>query len=93
MTAGVAEFIPGAVIPLHTHDCEETVIIIEGNATGHINGESYPLEKYDATIVPANVPHYFSNDSDELTEDEEPFTPDDLEELGLLTPMGDEEER
>lgn len=33
------------------------------------------------------VPH----DSDELTEDEEAFTLDDVEELGLLSPMGEEE--
>ncbi len=43
--------------------------------------------------LPANFQVPMPNDSDELTEDEEPFTPDDLEELGLLTPMGDEEER
>lgn len=43
--------------------------------------------------LPANFQVPMPNDSDELTEDEEPFTPDDLEELGLLTPMGEEEER
>lgn len=42
--------------------------------------------------LPANfhVPQPY--DSDELTEDEDPFTPDDVEELGLLSPMGGEEE-
>jgi segregation and condensation protein B len=41
--------------------------------------------------LPANFQVPMPNDSDELTEDEEPFTPDDLEELGLLSPKGEEE--
>lgn len=42
--------------------------------------------------VPANfmVPEPY--DSDELTDDEDPLMPEDLEELGLLPPVGDEEE-
>ena len=41
--------------------------------------------------VPTNfmVPEPY--DSDELTDDEDPFEPDDLEELGLLPPSGGEE--
>ena len=41
--------------------------------------------------LPANFQVPMPDDSDELTEDEEPFTPEDLEELGLLSPMGEEE--
>ena len=38
--------------------------------------------------VPATFAVPVPNDSDELEEDEEPFTLDDVEELGLLTPGG-----
>ena len=65
MTAGVATFEPGAVILWHTHPCEETVIIVEGNATAHIDDQKIPLEQYDTTIMPPNIPHRFSNDSDQ----------------------------
>ncbi len=41
--------------------------------------------------VPTNFVIPVPNDSPELGEDEDPFTVDDIEELGLLTPMGDEE--
>ena len=34
MTAGVATFEPGAAIPLHIHNCEETVIVLEGRGEG-----------------------------------------------------------
>ena len=64
MTAGVVTFEPGAVIIWHTHPCEETVIIIEGKATVHLEDRRIPLEKYDTTMMPPNTPHRFSNDSD-----------------------------
>ena len=63
MTAGIATFEPGASVILHTHPCEETVIIIEGKAKAEINGKLFHLDKYDATIVPPLVPHCFHNHS------------------------------
>ena len=41
--------------------------------------------------VPTNFVIPVPNDNPELDEDEDPFTVEDIEELGLLTPMGDEE--
>ena len=64
MTAGVATFEPGASIIPHTHPCEETVIIIDGRATAHVRGETFRLGKFDTTIMPPGVPHFFTNDSD-----------------------------
>ncbi|MSO21694.1 MAG: cupin domain-containing protein [Acidobacteria bacterium] len=63
MTAGVATFEPGSAILLHTHPCEETVIILEGQATAHVDGQIFHLRKYDTTIVPPGVPHRFLNES------------------------------
>ena len=40
--------------------------------------------------VPANFMIPEPNDSDDLLDDEDPLMPEDLEELGLLTPSGDE---
>lgn len=42
--------------------------------------------------VPANFVVPVPNDSEELTEDEDPLTACDLEELGLLPPSGEEEQ-
>ena len=63
MTAGVATFSPGSAVFLHTHPCEETVIILEGQATAEVDGKIFQLGKYDATIVPPLVPHCFRNQS------------------------------
>ena len=41
--------------------------------------------------IPANFTVPVPNDEDTLTEDEDPFTLDDVEELGLLTPLGGDE--
>ena len=42
--------------------------------------------------VPANFQPPLLPSGDELTEDEDPITQMDLEELGLLTPMGEAED-
>lgn len=61
---GVTTFEPGAAIGLHTHNCVESVMIIEGDAIVDINGEETPLTLHDTTFVPANIPHRFKNASD-----------------------------
>ena len=52
---------PGTAIPLHTHNVEESVFILEGEATAEVDGERFDLEVGDATWVPAGVPHRFAN--------------------------------
>ncbi len=60
---GITEFDPGAGIPLHYHNCEETVLIIEGQATFEVDGRAYELHELDTTWVPAGMPHRFLNRS------------------------------
>jgi 3-isopropylmalate dehydrogenase len=61
VTTGVTEFPAGAGIPLHTHNVEESVLILEGQATAVIGEDSFDLEPGDATWAPAGVPHRFAN--------------------------------
>jgi 3-isopropylmalate dehydrogenase len=61
VTTGVTEFPPGAGIPLHTHNVEESVLILEGQATAVIGEDHVDLEPGDATWAPAGVPHRFAN--------------------------------
>ena len=65
MTAGISTFQPGASIIWHTHPCEETVIIVDGEATAYIENSKVQLNKFDATIMQPNVPHRFSNESEQ----------------------------
>ena len=63
---GITGFDPGAKIGLHFHNCEESVMILEGEAVAEIDGQRYHLAAGDTTWIPANLPHRFLNESDQL---------------------------
>ena len=61
---GITSFEGGAAIPLHSHNCEESVMILEGNAIAEIGGVEHRLGQHDTTWIPADVPHRFRNASE-----------------------------
>jgi quercetin dioxygenase-like cupin family protein len=63
---GITEFAPGTQIPFHSHNCEESVMLLEGDAILDINGEEHRLQPMDTTWIPPNVSHRFRNMSDTL---------------------------
>lgn len=60
---GITIFEPGAAVPLHSHNCEESVVILAGRALVEIGGVEHEVGVEDATFLPANVPHRFRNAS------------------------------
>ncbi|MGN8063399.1 cupin domain-containing protein [Ralstonia sp. 22111] len=58
---GYTSFAPGVEIPFHSHNCQESVVLVEGEAILDIDGLEYPLKPLDATFIPPNVPHRFRN--------------------------------
>lgn len=60
---GMTIFGPGAAIPLHTHNCEESVLLLEGRAIAEIDGERHEIEAGDLSWIPEGVPHRFINAS------------------------------
>jgi quercetin dioxygenase-like cupin family protein len=63
LTIGLSTFQPGSVIPLHTHNVEEAITILEGEAVAIIAGQEHRVRPYDTTFVPPGTPHHFRNDS------------------------------
>jgi quercetin dioxygenase-like cupin family protein len=61
LTTGITRFPVGAKVPMHSHNCEEQVTILEGEAEAEIGEQRYRLGRYDTTLVPANMPHRFVN--------------------------------
>lgn len=61
VTTGITAFSPGTAIPLHTHNVDETVLVLEGMATAVIGDDTFEVTAGDATWVPAGVPHRFLN--------------------------------
>jgi putative monooxygenase len=61
---GITEFDPGAELPFHSHNCEESVVVLEGSAVFDRDGEATQLGPFDTTFVPAGVVHRFANHGD-----------------------------
>jgi quercetin dioxygenase-like cupin family protein len=58
---GITEFAPGAAIPFHSHNCEESVVLLEGDAMLDIGGKEFPVKPFETTWIPPNVSHRFRN--------------------------------
>jgi len=58
---GITEFAPGAAIPFHSHNCEESVVLLAGDAILDIEGREHRLKPLDTTWIPPNVSHRFRN--------------------------------
>jgi HTH-type transcriptional repressor of puuD len=64
ITTGQTVFAPGTGLPVHSHNVEESVLILAGDAIAEIDGERFELVAGEATWVPAGVPHRFLNRGD-----------------------------
>jgi len=63
---GTTEFDPGSSLPLHWHNCEESVTVLTGRATFECCGRMVEMLCGDTTWVPQSLPHRFLNASDEV---------------------------
>jgi putative monooxygenase len=61
---GITIIAPHSAIQEHFHNCEESILILEGQAIAVIDGQEHRLEAPDVSWVAAGVPHYFQNASD-----------------------------
>jgi 3-isopropylmalate dehydrogenase len=59
--SGVTEIDPGAAVPLHFHNCDETVVVLEGEAQAEIAGQAHQVGPGETTWIPAGVHHRFRN--------------------------------
>ena len=61
---GYGRFQPGASLPCHVHEYDESITIIEGEAVCLVQGNRYRLSGCDTAFVPQGRPHRFLNQSD-----------------------------
>jgi quercetin dioxygenase-like cupin family protein len=52
---------PGEVVPLHTHECEEIITVIAGEAIVTVAGESIPVRADTSIVIPPLTPHGYKN--------------------------------
>ena len=63
---GITIFEPGAAVPLHTHNVEESITMLEGEAVCEVDGKQYTVRPYDTVYAPAGTVHCFRNESGEM---------------------------
>ncbi|WP_327267751.1 cupin domain-containing protein [Streptomyces sp. NBC_01218] len=61
ITSGMSVYPVGSGAPMHSHNCDEHVTILEGEAEVLVEGSVTRLERYDTTYIPSPVPHLFRN--------------------------------
>ena len=63
-TTGTTVFPAGAAAPMHSHNCDEQVTILEGRAMAEVAGVRSELGPMDTSFIPAEMPHRFVNTGD-----------------------------
>ena len=58
---GYTSFGGGVEIPFHSHNCQESVVLMEGRAVLDIDGLEIELKAHDVTFIPPDVSHRFRN--------------------------------
>ena len=60
-TGGMSTFDPGVEVPLHSHNTDEMVTVLEGAGECEIEGDVQPVKPFDTTYIPAGIVHCFRN--------------------------------
>lgn len=63
MSGGFGLFHPGGRLPAHVHDFDESICIIEGDATCIVEGRRYTMRDCATALQPRGRVHYFVNES------------------------------
>ncbi len=59
--SGITEFDAGAGLPLHFHNCQEAVVVLEGVARCQVENETRDLTPNMTVLIEAGVTHRFEN--------------------------------
>jgi quercetin dioxygenase-like cupin family protein len=61
---GITIIGPSSAVPMHSHNCEESVMVLSGHGFVEIDGVEYEVRPGDTTFLPADIPHCFKNASE-----------------------------
>ncbi len=64
MSGGYGLFQPGGRLPAHVHDFDESICIVQGQATCVVEGRQYTLSDCATALQPRGRVHYFINRAD-----------------------------
>ena len=62
VTTGVTRFPPGTKVPSHSHNCDEQVLILDGEAQVDVEGQPPArVKRHDMSYIPQGLSHRFVN--------------------------------
>jgi mannose-6-phosphate isomerase-like protein (cupin superfamily) len=64
ITTGMSVYPVGTGAPMHSHNCDEHVTVLDGEAEVWVEGSVTRLERFDTTYIPSPIPHLFRNVGD-----------------------------
>src|SRR3546814_11242830 len=59
MLTGITTIAPGSAVPLHTHNCEDSVVVLSGQGVAPIDAADHPVAPRDTSCIPARLPPCF----------------------------------
>jgi HTH-type transcriptional regulator, repressor for puuD len=61
LTTGITALPPGTAVPLHSHNVEECVLVLDGSGVAVIDGDEFSVSAGCSTWVPAGIAHRFAS--------------------------------
>jgi mannose-6-phosphate isomerase-like protein (cupin superfamily) len=61
ITSGISVYPVGTGAPMHSHNCDEHVTILDGDGEVVVDGVVTRLSQYDTAYVPSPIPHLYRN--------------------------------
>ena len=62
--SGISTFQPGVVVPMHSHNVDEMVTVLEGSGECEVEGVVTPVSAFDTSFIPGGEVHCFRNTGD-----------------------------
>ena len=61
---GMTHIRVGGVVPMHTHNCEEQITVLEGRLRTRVGDQTFEAGPMDSYFIFAGIPHGFTNIGD-----------------------------
>jgi mannose-6-phosphate isomerase-like protein (cupin superfamily) len=61
ITTGTTILPPGRSVATHTHNCDEQIVILAGQAEAEFDGARHPIGPMEAAFIPEGEAHSFHN--------------------------------
>lgn len=65
VTTGTTTLPPGRSVALHSHNCDEQIVILAGRAEAEFGGQRHPIGPMEVAFIPEGEIHCFHNVGDE----------------------------